>query len=97
MTQIIYQEPLESNCIQESTLLKTGAGKLYYALLSAGSDAATATFYDNTSAGGEREAYIAANTATSQALAPAVKCIQFKTGLYVTITGTSPHLTYMIE
>ncbi len=88
---------MESNCIQASALLATGAGKLYYALLSAGSDAATATFYDNTSAAGEREAYISAVTGSSQVLAPIVKCIQFKTGLYVTITGTAPHLTYIIE
>ena len=97
MTQIIYQEPLESNCIQESALIKTGAGKLYYAVLAGGSDSATATFYDNTASGGEREAFLAATAGTSTALSPVTKCISFKTGLYIALTGTNPHLTYMVE
>lgn len=93
----IYAEPIESNCITESKLIKTGAGKLYYALLASGSDAATVTFYDNVAASGEREAYIAAATGTSEALAPVNKCIAFKTGLYAALTGTNARLTYLVE
>lgn len=97
MAEIIYQEPMESNCIQESQLIQTGAGKLCYAVLVAGSDAATATFYDNTVAAGERELYLAATANTSAQCTPQPKALQFKTGLYVVLTGTNPHLTYLVE
>lgn len=73
----------------------TGKGVLGGALLCAGSDAATAAYYDGTNTSGRLLAKLACAAATSTSWnAPGADSgaggVPFETGLYVDLSGTSP-------
>lgn len=77
-----------------SAVVSANPGTLYSVVLTAGSDAATVTLYDNASAGSGtiicKLAAAAANTTTTWS--PGVR-IPVANGIYATITGTSPSVT----
>lgn len=76
-----------------SAKLVTGAGAVLAIHLTAGSDAATAILYDNTAGSGTIICKLSASAAnTVDAFTPGVR-LPFQTGLYVTLTGTTPSCT----
>ena len=84
--------PVETTEVTATGTAKTGNGKLLGGLLTGGSDAATATIYDNTSAAGGilRTVKAAANTSVELGI-PACG-IHFGIGLHVVLAGTGPKL-----
>jgi len=68
-----------------------GAGKLITVNLCAGADAATVIVYDNTSASGTILCKLGAGIGLSDNFEPC-KPVDFRTGLYLAITGTTPHI-----
>jgi hypothetical protein len=69
--------------------VKTGPGRLHEVHLAAGTDAATATIYDNTAASGTIIARLAAVADGNDRFAPK-DGVGFGVGITIAFTGTSP-------
>ncbi len=88
-------QPLESEVTHKGrrsttgTLL-TGAGKIHYIVLVAGSDAATATIYDAVSATGTPIASLSAAATDSIPFPLGSKYLAVGTGIHVVLSGTAP-------
>lgn len=83
-----------TNLAASAAVLSTG-GVFYGAILTAGSDAATLTLYDNTAGSGTVICKLSASAANITVdWVPAVR-IPVKTGIYATITGTTPSATIL--
>jgi hypothetical protein len=76
--------------VTASGAVKSGPGVLHSLVLTAGSDAATATVYDETSGSGD---VIVAIKAAANATESVVLDVAFGVGLYVALSGTSPTVT----
>lgn len=76
--------------LSTSGLVKSGPGVVHAVLLTAGSDAATATVYDETSGSGDILAVVKAGAEGSAA---AVLDVAFGVGCYVALSGTGPTVT----
>lgn len=76
--------------LSSSGLVKSGPGVVHSIALAAGSDAATATVYDETSGSGDVLAVVNAVTNNS---ACAVLDVAFGVGCYVVLAGTAPAVT----
>jgi hypothetical protein len=76
--------------LSSSGLVKSGPGAVHSVVLAAGSDAATATVYDETSGSGDVLAVLKA-VATDSACA--VLDVAFGVGCYVVLAGTGPAVT----
>lgn len=70
----------------------TGVGRAVCFVLTAGSDTATVTLYDNTAGSGTIVGKLSAVANTSVTL-NIPGGFAFSTGIYATITGTSPSVT----
>jgi len=93
----IETRALEANSVTGSTAIKASAGMIHSITLAAGSDDATLTVYDNSSAAaGEVEWYLAAAKTTSESItfSRPLKC---NTGIYVAVTGTAPRASIQYE
>jgi len=84
--------PSETTEVTATGTVKTGNGKLLGGVLTAGSDLATATLYDNTEASGPvlREVKAAANTTVRLGIPP--NGVRFGAGLHAVLLGTGPKL-----
>ena len=76
----------------ESAAIVSGPGRVYGAVLAAGSDAATLILYDNTAGSGTVILKLAAVANTSEAIS-IPGGVTFSTGCYAAVTGTSPSVT----
>jgi len=72
-----------------SAAVLSGEGSLYSVVLTAGSDAATATVYDNTSGSGTVICKLGAATGETVQWSPGVR-LPVSTGIYVALSGTGP-------
>ena len=70
-----------------------GHGRITGMVLTAGSDAATATLYDNTAGSGTIIAKLGAATGESVVVPIPEGGVSFGKGVYATLTGTSPSFT----
>lgn len=76
--------------LSSSGIVKSGPGVIHSVVLAAGSDAATATVYDETSGSGDVVAVVNAVTNDS---ACTVLDVAFGVGCYVLLAGTGPAVT----
>lgn len=84
--------PAETAEVTATGTAKTGNGKLLGGVLTGGSDAATATIYDNTAASGSKLRTVKAAANTTVSLGVPQGGIRFGTGLHVVLAGTGPLL-----
>ena len=88
---------LQTKATQASAAIRSGPGALAGVLLTAGSDAASVTIYDNASAAsGDKLAVVKAAANSSAAWSPPDAQI-CSSGLYAEVTGTTPDIfiTYL--
>ena len=84
--------PVETTEMTATGTAKSGSGKLVGGVLTAGSDLATATIYDNTAASGSVLRVVKAAANMSAGLGVPECGVRFGTGLHVVLSGTSPKL-----
>lgn len=72
-----------------SVAVRSGPGALVAVLLTAAGDAASVTIYDNTAGSGTKLAVVKAGAGETAQWTPA-ECQACSTGLYATLTGTTP-------
>lgn len=87
-----------SNCkvLTESGAVKSANGRVSAVTLAAGSDAATVILDDSTDGSGTDKWKLAAATGTSESIS-FPEPLLFGTGIYATITGTSPAVSVAYE
>lgn len=87
---------LQTKALTASGAVKTGPGALAGVLITGGADAASVTIYDNTAGSGKKLAVVKAAINTSASWTPIDPQV-CSTGLYATITGTTPDVfvTYL--
>lgn len=81
-----------STTLAASGLVRTGPGRLAAVLLAGGSDAASATIYDNTAGSGTVLAVLKAAAGVTVSWAPPGGQAA-SLGLYAALTGTTPSAT----
>lgn len=84
--------PVSYSTKAASAAIKAGPGWLYSVVVTAAADAASVTIYDNTAGSGAVVAVIKAAIQTSVVWSPP-EPIACNTGIYATITGTSPSVS----